>query len=466
MSESGLNEKVNILEEEKIGDPLFHKSFLEITKKYESGYYFQDPILKLMIALGAAVNNLFYKQQRYFRTFGLIKKISTLYRFISKKKVEIILKTLKNLDDSLKKSKFKMKHNYKNPFIQDVENLIVQIDEEDFKNKQEDLIVAFISGYNLYSKAVSKVFSERSEKPEDRKEEKAEKYEILLNYPNFKENESFIIGYFLGLYYFKMVYWQKEKLKTLSLIKHLHTFLGAGDLRAIKKILHQVNLIVLKVFSIKIQDESSESTKIHYHLPYEQYQINLFQILNRLEGDFDSQYTLLGFGAAFSILNDFGYLKKKAEKVDFSPERVVKNGQIIITEDHYLKYYKEVVSSELHTDGENLAFLSGILLNSLIYEENRNLGLTKLKKSFSFPFRNLNQQNILKLQNMLYHTLLSIWGEMKKKGKDFTIYPKIFIEILNLFGNLEEEIYDGLSSIALIRGFDSMNELYKIYGED
>jgi hypothetical protein len=183
---------------------IIQNHFEKLMESIKDSKYFKRLENKLMMYLGGLLNDTIYKQQKYFRTTGLLKQIVPFANYITETKIMTLYNACYRLQKAISKKEYK-----KYPEILNKTKQI--IDDFSFPDKisQFDLHFSLISGYNLYGLAVSNAL-ESLKKPLKERERILSNINLtdLDNYPRFmdlpiyKTNSSFQLGYLLGSYYF------------------------------------------------------------------------------------------------------------------------------------------------------------------------------------------------------------------------------------------------------------------------
>lgn len=450
------------IEEEKEEDKKFQKKFnrqFELNlEMFKEGRYLQEEDCKFMSYLGALLNDTIYRQQKYFKTSGLLKQIVPFYKYISKNKAEVILNTCIRLQRSISRTK-KIPMS---PLKNETERLFKALSEEDFTSSDEDLTLCLVMGYNIYSKAIFKVISE--------KESYIPNYNELWNLSNYKDSNSFKIGFLLAIYFYKIEEMQRNHLKTMSLLKDLMRFLRKPELREVKKFLREINSVVLKVHST-IRFKSRDTAKIQSFLPGDFIQLNLFEFLNKHSpSEIDNKDIFLGFIAGFIWRYHFRFYKielglEPVNQVN-EPERLQKNGQIIVTEEQYINSLKK---KDFQNKNEETAYLLGILFQAISNDEEKRLQTSSLLKKFSFLFRNFKQKNIKLTYFEIFRTYIKLWikkikttfNPKEQTVKYFSKFPHIGAQLVMNFGRKLDGSNKDAMILAFIQGYDSFGRLYR-----
>jgi hypothetical protein len=451
---------------------IIQNHFEKLMESIKDSKYFKRLENKLMMYLGGLLNDTIYKQQKYFRTTGLLKQIVPFANYITETKIMTLYNACYRLQKAISKKEYK-----KYPEILNKTKQI--IDDFSFPDKisQFDLHFSLISGYNLYGLAVSNAL-ESLKKPLKERERILSNINLtdLDNYPRFmdlpiyKTNSSFQLGYLLGSYYFTIEEMQRKVISTKGLIKDLHPFLNIKNDKAIKVLLTQINLISLKLLGMNSRNDSKgdkSRSNIRSFLPGNRLQLAIFNILCDSIEDLQIDYALLGFGSAFTYYYSH-YLKNIEEPflIESEPEpKLDDKGKRIVLEYDLIQEYN--TKKSLFSDDEKIAYLQGLLFNSLQYSEKKLLNTNRLAKNFSFLYRNFNQPNIIKFQVDIYHTFISLWIQTSIQNEKSNIFnnrlQRVRLKLIELLGNFEWKDYIEKpgASIALIQGYNSFNKLYR-----
>ena len=435
----------------------FKNQFELILKKFKDGKYLQENDTNFMFYLGALLNDTIFRQQKYFRTSGLLKQIVPFYKYISIEKAEMILNICLRLQRSISRTKMIKT----SPLKKVAETLFNNISEKEFISSDEDLALCLITGYNLYSKAIFDVFS------------KEKSYELqyikLWEFSNYKDNNSFKIGFLIAIYFFKIEEMQRKFLKTMSLLKKINRFLRKPKMKEAKKFLKEINSIALKVHST-MKYTSNKKSKIRNYLPGDFIQLRLFEYLNmELDSDINSLELFLGFITGFIWRYNFRLHKIKLDidpiKQVNEPERILKNDQIVVTEEHFIK---SLIEKNFQNQNAETSYLLGILFQAISQDEEKILKTRSLLKQFSFLFRTFELKNIKKTYLEIFRVYIKLWMNKVKTTynpkeqtvKYFRKFPYIGAQLVFNFGKIIDFVNENNITLAFIQGYDSFRRLY------
>jgi len=440
------------------------QNFLSLLEPYKSKLFHENPETKSLMYLGGLLCDTIYKQQKYFRTAGMIKQIAPFATFITENKVKHIYQKCHTLQKAISKKEMRKLP----PILKEVERFLSDIKISP-QHDQLILNLALVTGYNLYGKAVKSSLKNNSTNLATLKKDLSMPEEIMLK--NYASDFSFQYGYFLARYFFTVEEIQRKKMKTSSLLKKLHAFQNQGTLIATTFLIREINLVSLKLLGFNWQFGSKE---IQSELPGSEFQIALFKLMFEEFKNVDSinkDSLLLGFGTGFSLSYfDITNLKNPFKIKDDTAPKFDKNGNRLIIEDYFIEEFDKKFQNN-DSIIEQIGFLQGILLKSLSGEENQKLKTNRLIKQFNFQFRHFTPKNIIRIENEIYHVLISLWihdftQNPKLVRSNVTLkYWKIRLKLITLIGimNFNEERENPAAVISLMQGFESFNKLYKIY---
>ncbi|MHA1148572.1 MAG: hypothetical protein ACTSR8_10045 [Promethearchaeota archaeon] len=453
---------------------LIYKSFQDLSISYKKA--FRSQIWKQIFHLGALLNDTNYKQQKYFKTSGIQKKIIPFVKYITWSKVLSLFNYCYRLQYSISKKEYrkfpeilKVVKNYKDKFK--IDNSVAKV----------ELNNMLTTGFNLYGVAVIRAL--QSFNKENREVSIRPALPEFCNLAKYKESHSFQLGYLLGYYFFIIDKAQREVIKTKGLQKKLPTMLRNPNYRSISLLYSEINLIALKLLSFQKDKKSNQewtSTKEKKShsgivlLGYK-YQLSISELLLKF---IDKSFKLsridfiMGFGAAFSYFYGF-YLRNKGET-----DNIVQNleihkdtkGKIIITE---ALIYSNFLKLDLDKIEEQIAYLQGILVKNLIKEEKNKLDTERMLKNFYSLFRNYNNKSIVKMQSEIFYTLIRLWiysmgFEEGKKTKSLIDYNSLLvgklIELIGLLDRTNSRENPG-AGIKFIQGYQLFSRLYKYYNQ-
>ncbi|MBD3352805.1 MAG: hypothetical protein GF364_15055 [Candidatus Lokiarchaeota archaeon] len=439
-----------------------------------------NPANKLMLYLGALLNETIYNQQKVFSTRGILKNLANYGSYITQDKIMAIYNTCTRLQ-----SKIRKKEHYEKSLIEkEVDELIDSRNKQDFnrnistsKNLANNLL---ISGYNLYSRVMQEIdFSKPSNLKEKKTDLIKDQYKLNKISPNqLKLSESsFGVGYYLGHYFLTINLQQQRILRTNGLVKKLHSVIRSKKISKIYALLSDLNTTAMKIIGHPAYGSNSSDKKIEIitWLPGSSYQLKIAELISEPLERFNRAFFLIGLGHAFTIRVNQYDLSNNYELPDEIKKVLDKNGNRQITEDLFVKSLK---NTEFSTADEELAYLQGILLQKFSYLEKKELGVEPLLKKFSFLFRNFNHKKMMKLQAIIYQTMLSVWiqREIKKSLSgtrmntrkiyhSFIPFARIRLQILKVMERLETLISkeSPRNVLALIQGYALYGHLYNKY---
>ncbi|MHA1360053.1 MAG: hypothetical protein ACTSRC_18190 [Candidatus Helarchaeota archaeon] len=454
---------IDTIKEQKIStfNEQVFQNFKNLINSLDSHFFQEHSELELLMYLGGLLNDSIYKQQKYFRTAGLIRQVAPLATVITDDKVNRIYQKCRMLQKIISQKEMR-----KMPLV--IKELDQQMPNIEISSKQNQLNMnsALVAGYNYYGVAVKAVL-EGELKPI------GEGYHLQedLKLPNYVKDTSFHFGLYLARYFFMIEELQRKKLKTSSLIKKLHSILKQGTLRSAEFLIRELNLVSLKLLGFSSTSESNKEIKSE--LSGSQYQTVLFKLMMEKFNDvskIEKNSLLLGFGTGFTTFN-FPFSQKDPFEIpeDINPV-LDANGNRIILEEYFIEEFNKKFR-KTNALREQIGFLQGILLKSLSSEEKQRLKTNRLIKQFNFLFRCYSSKNMIKIQNEIYHALLSLWmNELIKhpnlERSSFALrFYRIRMKLISLLGkiDLNDEREDPAAILALMQGFELFGKLYMIY---
>ncbi|MHA1854817.1 MAG: hypothetical protein ACTSYY_02140 [Promethearchaeota archaeon] len=434
--------------------------------------FFKEKDVCLIFHLGGLVNFTLYQQQKYFRTGGVLKRITPYLNYIDYIKTKDIIELCNHLQKAVSKKEHK-----RYSFITKLVNeQFDKINEGDFKSTQEDLIFSFITGYNFYNQCWNfinlkgkndSISFDKFLPPLEYYKEQFPEYKDLLLRKRIKNNNSLKLGILVGFYFFRTAIDQIWELKTKSLVKSINPLLKKIDLSVLKKLLKDIGIVVIKL-SIIEQNRNESNSNIMF-LKYSDLHLNIFYLLEYQKLEFNSKNFIIGLWSALTLM-DLGMKKKskitdhgnkdetnepelknlnEIEKIDDDLE--LKNKRYIDV-NKYLEYIKNNCSSDINSQ---FSFIIGIFLNLMTYQERTLLGTNRLKKVSSFIIRHLNTNNLEHLMTEIIKVYIACWLNQKSKSaRIFSLIPEIRLKLIQLFGEQLNKSYpepDNL--INLIKGY-------------
>ncbi len=453
-NENNLVERNELVKEEITS---IEAKFDEIIDKFKNSKFFRQIDLKLMIFLGALLNDTTYRQKRYFKTGSIPNELVSLFKLMSLRKAKILWKSCDRLQNSIAKTKYVPR----SFLYEKVKSQIEKIGVEDWKSDKKDLSLALISGYNLYSLAILKTFG--------KKKSKDPTFSKILSYRNYQDNKSFEIGFFTGIYIFRILKLQIKELRTTGLLKYLNPFLRSPHYKQLKALLRESNAVSIKLNSTN--KSNNQNSEINTFLPCDSIQIEIFKRIANSPEIVNKRDLFLGFIKGFVWENSIKFLKDKKnflEQAD-DPEIVIHKEKTMVTESHLIHRYKE---RKYHSKAEKVAYLLGVFFQSVNHEEKNILNTQSLIKSFNSIFRHFDRKNLYMLYSEIYKTYIKLWINQVKNTFQIsdTDTEKIFyysklkfirMKLVDLLGSLQEIQGESELSIAFIQGYESFFKLFK-----
>ncbi len=440
------------------------EEFVRLVSALPDNQYLQRKDCSLLLWEGAYLNDSIFKEGKYFGNRGLLKKITPFLNHMTFQTTRQFFETCKDLQERVVKKKWVRGSQLK----QYVATRLREMTIEDWNSPQEDLLLVFTSGYNLYSQAISNVYMGEAtpqvsvtEKPKQRFEKIRDAIETLGKYPRYApaKNYSFNLGLLMGIYYFEVQWRQRNVLKTGGLVKILPTFLRYMNIKQVEVLLRQVNEVVFKLASIPPRNPEEKRVNGIWLLQGD-IQLELFTILANPQLQVEKANLSLGFLAGFNIVQNQSAKSRiqefEGKGEDSRSETDASQTLMFVGDDDYLDELKKRALAP----GEKVAFLAGILFNRISYDEGVLLGTDKLKKMFIPYFKNLNQENLLLLLFQVIYTFFSIWVKTQSNNQFYYILPKILQELIDAYGMLENEITEAEATLAFMQGYDSFSIIY------
>lgn len=433
------------------------KAFITRLNEFKSTRFFKEKDLRIILYLGALLNNTTYRQQKFYQTGSIPKEVIILFKIVSYQKAEFLWKKCKRLQNSIAKTK----HIPRTFLYEKVENLLSNLKEDDWVSDPKDLSLAMISGYNLYSMAILDTFGE--------KDMKTPAYKKIWNYEEYKENFSFQLGFLSAIFIFRVIKKQIKDLKTSSLNKFLKTYIRNPNFRNLRKILRETNIIILKIFTTNISKISKN--EINTFLPYDHIQLEIFKYIAEDSLTFKDEALFLGFITGFLWEDCLKYNLKKEDIFEDigEPKTISVEGKKIVTEDHYISQFKKM---NFRNKAEKTAFLLGILFQTTNHEEKVTLKTERLDKKLNFLFRHFVRKSILELYMEIYKTYINLWSNQiqkslkisRRNANDIKYYQKlnnIRVKLVELIGTLPERADPNEVIISFIQGYECFFRLFR-----
>ena len=460
-----MNNLMESLDSKKIEYENIEIIFNNIFSDLQSKNIFKNKDLILMFHLGGLINDTIYRQQKYFSTKGLLKKIVPFLNYIGFAQIHSIFNLCNTLQKNIAKRERK-----KTSFLREKINMLIsEIKKEDFISRQEDLVLFFIAGYNIYNACWNLILKNTSP---DKIDYSSVILDILSNILLQKEldkiskkqesieKKSFIFGYLVGGYFFRTVNKQVKKLKTQSLLKTIHPFLKDISIYNIKKFIQKIDKVIVKISSLRSKEE--KDVNVVYLLNSDLHMIIWNYIFVQ---PFDLQIVsfALGFWLVLTKmdLSFKEYYDQKFNLNNLSNESVekqneIKNKKITITD--YLKYIKDFSESD---NILRMSFIIGIFLNRISYKEEKILSSSRLKKATPLIMRHLDYKGLKNLLWEIIYTYLSCWVKMKmQSNKSFSILPELRIELISAYIDVEvSSVSEAEIFIHLIKGYHCPRKL-------
>lgn len=426
--------------------------------------YLQKKDCVLLLWVGAYLNDSIYKEKKHFRNRGMLKKITPFLNHVTLQTTHQLYEACKNLQILVAKRKRARGSRLR----QDIATMFNEISADDWNSPQEDILLAFTAGFNLYSRGINTTFAgdvssqeTLPENPQKRFEKIRTAIEDLKKYPFFapESNPSFNFGLLLGIYYFEAQWLQQKVLKTGGLVKTLPTFLRYMNRKQAEVLLYHINKVVFKLASFPPRTQEERSLTGIWLLQAN-IQLELFGMLTNPRLKLEKANLSLGFLAGFNVVQGLsdksGFDGEEGKGEESQSETNASKVPIFVSDEDYL----EELEKRFLSPGEKVSFLVGILFNKITNDEGKLLGTNNLKKIFIPYFKNLIFENLLLLLSRVIYTFLSIWVKKRSRNQIYDVLPKIWHELLDTYGNLERAISEDEATLAFIQGYDSFSVLY------
>lgn len=468
---------------------LYQKIFKLLSKRE----FFKDPEAILGFHLGALVNDTIFRQQKYFKTNGLLKKTIPFINFIDLIQVKGIYQYCNRLQSDIVKKEYKKLHPVKKSFlIKIVNNLIDEFKVPVFRISQENLNLAFITGYNFYSRIwnilnnKSKILKLEDFWPNLEFENKIyPQINELMRKPKIVSNLSFHFGIYFGLYYFNISYKQKDKFKTVSLIKNGYKIIKDFNENSIKKLIAHINKVNIKISASNNNKNKSDDSKNSFgvFLVHNELELLCFNMLTKEDFVWDYNMVVLGVIAARTLIDlnipssveskesdieldgsditdlDENFLDEEKE-TNSDENATSQDEKIFISYDEYKKYIEEREFSNLDN---KLSFLTGIFLNRLSYSEKKLLNTERLKKRFSFLIKKMSYKNLENLIIEIFKSYISCWikSNIVSEKESFIVFKELRFDLIITFGELDNfSIPEPDIILYLIKGYHCPRALF------
>jgi hypothetical protein len=425
--------------------------------EFKSTRFFKEKDLRTILYLGALLNNTTYRQQKFYQTGSIPKEVIILFKIVSYQKAKFLWKKCKRLQNSIAKTK----HIPRTFLYEKVDDLLSNLKEGDWVSDPEDLSLAMISGYNLYSMAILDTFGKKNINPPV--------YEKIWHYDGYEKNYSFQLGFLSALFIFRVIKKQIRDLKTSSLNKFLKSYIRNPNLRNLRKILRETNSIILKIFTTNIS--KIPKNDINTFLPYDNIQLDIFKYIAEDTITFRDEDLFLGFitGFLWEDCLKYSYKEKDIFEDIGEPKTISVGGKNIVTEDHYVNQFKKM---KFRNKAEKVAFLLGILFQTTNHEEKLIVKTGRLDKRLNVLFRHFVRKSIQELYMEIYKTYIYLWSDQIEKSlkisrknvndiKYFQKLNKIRVKLVKLIGTLPERVDPNEVIISFIQGYESFFRLFR-----
>ena len=464
MNNAQLQSQDNINTDEEIIDynQEIQKAFNKLLENPKLQFLMKNEETYSLLLVGALVNDTIYKQQKFFQTSGILKKITPLLNYISLERTKNMLNMCEKLQRSIAfKKHIKMTFLYK-LVTKKVSQICDKLQENQFQ-----LSLGFITGYNLYSEAISEVFFKNESKKGFQEQINDVKKITSLN--NYTNNNGYKFGLIFGLYFFSIQYNQSKKFRTLNLLKKQIPFIRRPDWKNTIRLLHEINSVNIKLLSTREIERRDGVVIPKTFLLGSHLQLELIKYIDSYQ-DYHAYDILNGFGTALIYYRDFNKLLLTEDPFEITPTQLTKEKQktskekIFVSEEDLITKYHE---TSLISSHEKLAYLMGIMLNILNYLENKKFNTSRLIHKFVILFRRLTFENINKLHSEIYYTYIILWNQnetiiARNRGeKQYSLkYYRILSKTLQLLGTLPNKSDLSETTLALIQGYEARKEIY------
>ncbi|MHA1375770.1 MAG: hypothetical protein ACTSR7_15920 [Promethearchaeota archaeon] len=435
--------------------------FEKVTSNIQNTNFLLKKDSILLFYLGALINDTIYKQQRFFNTRGLIKKINPFLNFIG----PIQITSIVNLCNSIQ-LKISKKEKIKTSFLREIINkLLSEIQKKDFESSQDDLIATFSMGYSIYSKCWNFVFEKVNINQITfssivleiiKKKEEQKDLEDIFRKSYIHNNDSFMLGFFVGSYFLTTALVQFKIMNTSSLIKHIPNFFKRINAKGIKIWMREITKVNFKISAHSKTNSNSMFLFSSNLIIVTHFLLSMKKII------LNEAHFSLGFWLALTEF-DLRMVKiKSRDQMDRlneheSETNSEKKSEPWITFEEYESHIESYSESK---PTSKLAFLTGIFLNRVNYYEDKLLSTKRLKKKIPLAMRHMDFGQLEKILKGIIYTYMLCWSKKKKQDQIFSILPRLRIKLFSVFGEIiENEASISDITIHFIKGYKCPREL-------